>query len=103
METDLTPATIDKIVELSKKGEAKENRVIELDLGAGPKQFDAQNLRRIYDDPRPGTLFIFRYRAEADEIALAIFEADGGAWKHEAVENIAKYFEDNVPNLKVIA
>jgi hypothetical protein len=252
MESDLTPATIDKIAELSKKGEAKENRVIELDVGGGPKQFDAQSLKRIYDDPRPCTLevsslsaiadyvreklegvdgsklfarivspvevellesfsgdqkmrtlymraklvndvtpfrfgsfldtesfvismmslfretddlekvlavasslvseakvaktddkattktqanlgvintsgveipkvvnlepyrtfrqvaqpissFIFRYRSEGDEIGLALFEADGGAWKHEAMENIAKYFKDEVPELKIIA
>lgn len=252
MESDLTPATIDKIAEFSRKANAKENRVIELDLGAGAKKFDAQSLMRIYDDPRPSTLvvsslsaiaeyvknglegidvsklfarivsptkvelfeafsgeekkrtcymvaelandvtpfrfgnfldtesfvislmslfeetddlekvlsvasslvseakvaktddkattktqanqgvintsgveipkvvnlepfrtfrqvaqpissFIFRYRSEGDEIGLALFEADGGAWKHEAMENIAKYFGEQVPELKVIA
>jgi len=252
METDLTPATIEKIAELARKGEAKDNRVIELDLGAGPKKFDVKDHSRIYDDPRPGTLevsslsavadyvkdklegidpkklfarivsptrvelleafsgeekkrtcfmvaelkndvepfkfgrfldtesfvislmslfqetddlekvlkvasslvaeaklaktddkattktqanqgvvntsgveipkvvnlepfrtfrqvaqpissFIFRYRSDGEDIGLALYEADGGAWKHEAMKNIEKYFEVRVPDLKVLA
>jgi len=252
METDLTVQVLEKIEKLANAASAKENRVIELDIGAGPKKFDVQNLKRIYDDPRPSTLivsslsaiadyvrdklegidvsrlfarivsptkvelfeafsgeekkrtcymvaeltndvepfkfgrfldtesfvislmslfqetddlervlavasslvaeakiakvddkattktqanqgvvntsgvvipkvvnlepfrtfrqvaqpisfFIFRYRTDGEEIGLALYEADGGAWKHEAMENIAKFFAEQVPELKVIA
>lgn len=252
MESDLTVPVIEKIEKLVVEAKAKGNRVIELDLGNGPKQFDAQNLRRIYDDPRPDTLevnslsaiadyvlkdieglaaenlfvrivsptkvelleafsgdkkertcymraslgndaepfhfgqwyeteafiialmslfentadrdvvltiasslvseakvaktdsgstmktqanagvintsdavdpgvanlqpfrtfrqieqpisgFLFRYRQQGENVGLTLFEADGGAWKHEAMERIAQYFADKVPDLKVIA
>lgn len=252
METDLTVQVIEKIENLANKASAKDNRVLALDLGAGPKVFDAQNLKRIYDDPRPCTLevsslsaiadyvrqeledvdcvklfarigspsevelleaftgdekkrtlymrarlvndvepfkfgrffdtesfvisllslfeetedlekvlsvasslvseakvaktddkattktqanqgvintsgveipkvvnlrpfrtfrqveqpissFIFRYRSDGEDIGLALFEADGGAWKHAAIKNIVEYFATMVPELKVIA
>ena len=53
--------------------------------------------------PQPQSAFIFRYRAHGDEIELALIEADGGAWKHEAMKNIAEYFANEVPELKVLA
>jgi hypothetical protein len=252
MESDLTVPVIEKIEKLVKAANEKDNRIVELDLGAGPKLFDTQNLRRIYDDPRPDTLevsslsaiaayvrdklegidpaklfarivsptrvelleafsgdqkartcfmvaklgndaepfkfgswyeteafiialmslfentedrgvvltiasslvseakiakldngsttktqanagiintsdavdpgvavlqpfrtfrqieqpassFLFRYRAQGDEVVLTLIEADGGAWKHEAMKRIADYFDKEVPELQVIA
>ena len=40
---------------------------------------------------QPASEFIFRMRDDGDEVEAALFEADGGAWKNEARENIRKY------------
>jgi hypothetical protein len=64
MDSDLTPATIDKLVDLGKKVSAKENRILEI----GGKPFDANTLQRIYDNPRPGTLAVSSLSAIADYI-----------------------------------
>ncbi len=40
---------------------------------------------------QPGSAFIFRMRDDQSGVKCAVFEADGGAWRYEAVENIADY------------
>ena len=52
---------------------------------------------------QPASSFLFRYRALEDKVVLTLIEADGGAWKHEAIANIQAYIEKEVPELKVIA
>ena len=41
---------------------------------------------------QPVSEFIFRM-AEKQGITCALFEADGGAWKNAAMQNIKKYLE----------
>ncbi len=56
---------------------------------------------------QPVSSFIFRVKDdERCGVACALFEADGGAWKHEAKENIRAFLEkslDGVGNIMVIA
>ena len=55
---------------------------------------------------QPASKFIFRMRElREDVIESALFEADGGAWKNEARENIRNYLEEKLKgtNIKVIA
>ena len=55
---------------------------------------------------QPASKFIFRMRElREDVIESALFEADGGAWKNEARENIRNYLETKLrtTNIKVIA
>ncbi len=53
---------------------------------------------------QPGSTFVFRYRADGDGIiSVGLFEADGGAWKHEAMSNIENYFREALPEVQVIA
>ena len=55
---------------------------------------------------QPASKFIFRMRElREDVIESALFEADGGAWKNEARENIRNYLEEKLAgkNIKVIA
>lgn len=45
--------------------------------------------RTFRDIEQPTSTFLFRVKKEGDMPKFALFEADGGAWKLEAVENIA--------------
>lgn len=44
---------------------------------------------------QPASSFIFRMK-ESDGICCALFEADGGAWKNEAMKNIKEYLKENL-------
>ncbi len=53
---------------------------------------------------QPGSTFVFRYRADdTGVITVGLFEADGGAWKHEAMISVEKYFKEFLPEVQVIA
>lgn len=44
---------------------------------------------------QPESEFIFRVRRSDAGVSMALFEADGGAWKSEAMERIAGWLSDN--------
>ena len=46
--------------------------------------------RTFQDVEQPSSLFLIRMQSGP---RIALFEADGGAWKYEAIKNIAEYFE----------
>lgn len=49
---------------------------------------------------QPESNFIFRIN---DDMESALFEADGGAWRQQAIKNIKGYFEDELPDeLKIM-
>lgn len=48
---------------------------------------------------QPLSSFIFRMK---EGPAAAIYEADGGAWRNEAIQNIKKYLEEELKELKHI-
>lgn len=53
---------------------------------------------------QPGSIFIFRYRANDNgSISVGLFEADGGAWKHKAMSSIENYFKANLTGVQIIA
>ena len=53
---------------------------------------------------QPASQFIFRAKANGDEgITYKLTEADGGAWKSEAMKNVQEYLRQNVKGLQVIA
>ncbi|WP_147613045.1 hypothetical protein [Treponema pectinovorum] len=48
--------------------------------------------------------FLFRTRLDSENVPnLALFEADGSAWRLEAVKRIAGYIAKECPDLKIIA
>ena len=51
---------------------------------------------------QPESSFVFRCK-DNDGVKFALVEADGGAWKGEAMKNIKAFMEENVPGLNVIA
>lgn len=45
---------------------------------------------------QPVSDFIFRMN-QSSGVSCAIFEADGGAWKNAAMNNICKYLKESLP------
>lgn len=43
---------------------------------------------------QPESKFVFRMRKDDSGVTAALIEADGGAWKVQAIKNIAEYLED---------
>jgi hypothetical protein len=60
--------------------------------------------RTFREVPQPSSVFLFRLRSREDNTPeCALFEADGGAWKLQAVNNIAQYLSEELPKeVKVI-
>lgn len=47
--------------------------------------------RTFYEVVQPASKFIFRMRSGSQGPECALFEADGGAWRNEAIKNIRNY------------
>lgn len=59
-----------------------------------PNPVHLRPFRTFVEVPQPESDFIFRINQDKyDGINCAIFEADGGAWKNEAMKNIKHYLE----------
>jgi hypothetical protein len=68
-----------------------------------PKVVTLRPFRTFRQVPQPETAFIFRYRDTDGGPTCALLEADGGAWRHEAMTSIAQYFRASVRDIQVIA
>lgn len=55
--------------------------------------------RTFLEVQQPASDFIFRMKS-ANGVQCAIFEADGGAWKNEAMDNIKEYLKNELADLK---
>lgn len=55
--------------------------------------------RTFIEVPQPDSEFIFRMK-DRDGIQCALFEADGGAWKNEAMKNVKEYLESELEDYK---
>lgn len=57
--------------------------------------------RTFQEVPQPESMFIFRMK---DGPSAALFEADGGAWRLEAIDNIKTYLEEkDLPDTIILA
>jgi|SRR5581483_8848072 len=53
---------------------------------------------------QPASEFIFRVKQSGDNKPnLALFEADGGKWKIDAVEEVARYLRVAIPSIQIVA
>ncbi len=62
--------------------------------------------RTFLEVEQPASEFIFRVRKDRNGIECAVFEADGGKWKMDAMERIRAYLAEelkDLPKFKVIA
>jgi len=60
--------------------------------------------RTFRDVEQPESEFLLRVRMDSNGMpTVALFEADGGAWRDKAMANIVEYIERQVPGIPVIA
>lgn len=64
-----------------------------------PNPVKLRPYRTFMEVEQPVSEFIFRMKEERG-IACALFEADGGAWKNTAMQNIKKYLEFELADFK---
>lgn len=70
-----------------------------------PNPVNLKPFRTFVEVEQPESAFIFRMH-QNNGVECAIFEADGGAWKNEAMRNIKKYLGfslDDLPQFTVIS
>lgn len=66
-----------------------------------PNPVKLKPFRTFVEVEQPASDFIFRIKQDKyDGITCALFEADGGAWKNEAMYNIKKYLENELADYK---
>ena len=58
-----------------------------------PNPIDLQPFRTFLEVDQPTSAFVFRIDKAG---RCALFEADGGIWKNEAMENIKEYLEEKL-------
>ena len=58
-----------------------------------PSPCKLQPIRTFCEVKQPESLFIFRMRSAGKGIECALYEADGGAWKHVAMDTIKEYLQ----------
>lgn len=59
------------------------------EMKALPSPISLKPYRTFVEVDQPESLFIFRMKASDGDAGLALFEADNGAWKREAMKNVA--------------
>ena len=65
-----------------------------------PNPVTLQPFRTFVEVGQPESAFVFRMRqGEGRRVECAIFEADGGAWKNEAMRLIKEYLQENLKGL----
>lgn len=68
-----------------------------LDVVSVPNPVDLAPFRTFVEVEQPESKFAFRVKLHNDaEVLATLFEADGGAWRDEAVSRIAAYLRANV-------
>jgi len=69
-----------------------------------PNPVELQPYRTFREVKQPPSKFVFRMKGGIDTApSCALFEADGGCWKMEAIKNIAEYLAQSIPDIKIIA
>lgn len=59
-----------------------------------PNPVTLKPFRTFAEAEQPESKFVFRMRKGSDGVTAALIEADGGAWKVQAIRNIAEYLEN---------
>lgn len=63
-----------------------------------PNPVSLRPYRTFLEVEQPESMFVFRMKEERG-MRCALFEADGGAWKYHAVQNIRNYLEDAIAKM----
>ena len=63
-----------------------------------PPRIKLKPYRTFVEVEQPESEFLLRAKKGYDGIEFALFEADGGAWKKQAINNVADYLKENLSN-----
>ena len=61
-----------------------------------PNPVTLKPFRTFAEAEQPESKFVFRMRKNDDGVKAALIEADGGAWKVQAIQNIANYLDEHL-------
>ena len=68
-----------------------------------PKVVNLKPYRTFPQVEQPESSFLFRYKKVDTAVAVALYEADGGAWRTDAIMNIKKFIEEQLPGCFIIS
>lgn len=71
-----------------------------------PNPVTLQPYRTFAEVEQPETEFVFRMQSDSGTVYCALFEADGGSWRNEAMKNIKEYLQEHLseyPQFTVIS
>ena len=68
-----------------------------------PNPVKLQPFRTFHEISQPEIAFVFRMKNGQSGVSCALFEADGGAWKFDAVHSIAEYLKEKLKGVENIA
>lgn len=74
--------------------------IARLEETALPPRIKLKPFRTFIEVNQPESEFLLRVRKGCGELEVALFEADGGAWKIQAIKNIAEYLKENLKDVK---
>ena len=58
-----------------------------------PNPVNLRPYRTFTEVEQPESEFVFRMKQSDHDVCCALFEADGGAWKREAMKKVKEYLE----------
>lgn len=88
---------------VSQKTTVKQGIVLKTSVTVKPRWM-LNPYRSFREIPQPSSQFVLRLRAEPGEVPkCALFEADGGAWKLDAVLSIKNWLSQNTIGLPIVA
>lgn len=68
-----------------------------------PNPVKLQPFRTFHEISQPEIAFVFRMKNSQNGVSCALFEADGGAWKFNAVHSIAEYLKKELEGVENVA
>ena len=68
-----------------------------------PNPVKLQPFRTFHEVEQPEIEFVFRMKNGSSGVSCALFEADGGAWKFNAVHSIAEYLKKELEGVENVA
>ena len=67
-----------------------------------PPRIKLRPFRTFIEVEQPESEFILRARKTSSGVEFALFEADGGAWKRDAIKSISEYLKENLSEIEDI-
>lgn len=67
-----------------------------------PSPITLAPFRTFMEIEQPESEFVFRMKSSEIDVYCALFEADGGAWKNEAMQSIKQYLEEQLKDIDFV-